>query len=171
MFVKPVAPVWWKWKLLTKDSGHLVHASLKLGGHLKWHRIYLAVNNTAPLFYGLVSPNGQEMLNGHIKKKRPFKTFSYKKLCQFDCIVYYMLFIKDFKPTQRDSNELWAMSYSYCMFLPHSIMRSENVETSKRLKIFLSMKSFNAIQAIFYSYLVTKRQNTIAMNITYITVN
>ena len=33
------------------------------------------------------------------------------------------------------------------------------------------MKSFNAIQAIFYSYLVTKRQNTIATNITYITVN
>ena len=24
--------------------------------------IYLAVNNTAPLFYSLVSPNGQEML-------------------------------------------------------------------------------------------------------------
>ena len=54
----------------------------------KMTSFYLEVNTTAPLFYGLVSPNGQEMLNGHIKKKRLFKTFSYKKLRQFDCLVY-----------------------------------------------------------------------------------
>ena len=66
--------------------------------------------------------------------------------------------------------------HSYCMFLPDNEVRERRnvvqfLTFLKFLKIFLSMKSFNAIQAIFYSYLVTKRQNTIATNITYITVN
>ena len=60
----------------------------EIGWPFKMNNIYLAVNNTAPLFYGLVSTNGQEKLNGHIKKKRLFNTFSYKKLRQFDCLVY-----------------------------------------------------------------------------------
>ena len=83
-----------------------------------------------------------------------------------------MLFIKDFKPTQRDSNELLLFLYLqyrtlilYVQFLPDNEVR-ERQNVVQFLTFF--KESFNAI---FYSYLVTKRQNTIATNSTYITVN